>query len=116
MFSPTHVCQDGWNGLITAVLNGHVEAIRLLFEGKADVNAADEVRRVPGYLAARIRWAMDCLLLCACVYVAEVAMGVGGGIVWCCCQSAHVAIGRNAKCKDMYPFSSPARPLSPLLT
>ena len=43
VLSPARVRQDGWTGLIMAAQNGHAEAMRLLVEGKADINAADKV-------------------------------------------------------------------------
>jgi ankyrin repeat protein len=41
--SPARVRQDGVTGLYMAAQNGHAEALRLLVEGKADVNAAKKV-------------------------------------------------------------------------
>jgi hypothetical protein len=43
VLSPARVRQNGWTGLIMAAQNGHAEAMRLLVEGKADINAADKV-------------------------------------------------------------------------
>jgi hypothetical protein len=43
VLSPARVRQDGWTGLILAAHNGHAEAVRLLVEGKADINAASKV-------------------------------------------------------------------------
>ena len=43
VLSPARVRQDGVTGLFKAAQNGHAEVVRLLVEGKADVNAAKEV-------------------------------------------------------------------------
>jgi ankyrin repeat protein len=43
VLSPARVRQDGVTGLYLAAENGHAEAVRLLVEGKADVNAASKV-------------------------------------------------------------------------
>jgi hypothetical protein len=43
VLSPAHVRQDGVTGLFMAAQRGHAEVVRLLVEGKADVNAARKV-------------------------------------------------------------------------
>ena len=43
VLSPARVRQYGVTGLFMAAQNGHLEAVRLLVEGKADVNAAAKV-------------------------------------------------------------------------
>jgi hypothetical protein len=41
--SPARVRQNGVTGLLIAAEKGHAEAVRLLVEGEADVNAAKKV-------------------------------------------------------------------------
>jgi hypothetical protein len=43
VLSPARVRQDVVTGLIMAASNGHAEVVRLLVEGKADINAANMV-------------------------------------------------------------------------
>ena len=46
--SPHHRArQDGSTGLIRALMNGHVEAVRLLLDSRADPNLAGEVQLPP---------------------------------------------------------------------
>ena len=37
--------RDGWTALILSALNGHVEVARLLVDSRADIHAANKVRR-----------------------------------------------------------------------
>jgi ankyrin repeat protein len=44
-FPSPPVRQNGWTGLKLAAGSGHREAVKVLLEAKANVNAADKVRR-----------------------------------------------------------------------
>jgi ankyrin repeat protein len=37
--------QDGFTALIVSAQNGHVEVVRLLLDSRADIHAANKVRR-----------------------------------------------------------------------
>ncbi len=59
MLSEGSATQNGYTALIRAAANGHVDCVRVLLEGGANMEARDHVRCT----------LMLCLRLCICLFV-----------------------------------------------